>query len=116
MRTNVTFNKVVLLLVLLGFFFVIGISYYKYFKIKDFNFIVEAECNPNKENCFERNCAETEECLIPDFNYYKLFKVPAYLFNKCDSNTCSNICTTEGRCEEIKCGDSVEDICSLPSE
>ena len=88
-------------------------SYVRYIYFKDYFFLVEQPCDSDTEQCFVRSC--DEYCPPNELESYKTFSVKAYDYQKCSSNKCSNVCSSEeagGICEEIICNPDNEDDCS----
>lgn len=84
---------------------------YKFLVLKDYNFIVEAPCDPTREVCFTRDCSGGD-CPPNELENYRIFAVPAGDFPKCADNSCLEECLSGLiSCEEIVCGDDSEDEC-----
>jgi hypothetical protein len=79
---------------------------------KDYDFVVEAPCDPAQETCFFRDCSGGD-CPPNEFEHYRIFSVSAQDFPTCADNSCKAECT-DGTlvCTEIVCGESEEDECS----
>lgn len=94
---------------------VIGSSFYKYYYLKNYDYIIEASCNPELENCFFRDCENNEdECLPNNYSYYKQFFIKASDFPKCSDNSCAEQCASNTiQCIIIECDDTV-DTCTTP--
>lgn len=88
-------------------------SFYKYYYTKDYDFLIEAKCDPEKENCYLRDCSTPDDCPPNGYSTYKQFSIKAFDFVKCAENSCTKEC--EERiitCIDIPCGGSEEDACS----
>ena len=100
------------------FFFSVGLAivsaFLKFFYFKNYDYIVEARCDPAVEKgCFYRNCdVSLGECPPDNLMYYKQYMVKARDFNVCDDNSCEKQCL-EGaiQCTVIFCDLSKGDIC-----
>lgn len=104
----------------LRFFVVIGITlviplsaaFYKYYYKQDYDYLVEAPCEPANETCHTRDCS-TEECPPNGLSDYKIFTVKAYDFAKCKKNSCKEECEKELiYCTPILCVESEGDSCT----
>ena len=85
---------------------------YKFLIKKDYDFVVEAPCNPALTTCFQRDCNE-EECPPNGLENFRVFTLKAYDFPKCSDNSCLQECTSKTiSCAETICGESEEDVCS----
>jgi len=91
----------------------IASSFYKYYYTKNYNFLIEAECDPAEEKCYLRDCSIVDECPPNGYSSYKQFYVKAFDFLKCKDNSCSTECEEKTiSCIDIPCGESAEDTCS----
>lgn len=91
---------------------VIFSSYARYLFTKDYNFLIEAPCDPATEKCQIRDCEDY--CPPNELAIYKTYLVKAEHFEKCTDNTCTNICQstqTASLCKLIPC-DEEETECS----
>ncbi len=104
-------NKIFLSIVCLSVLAVIFANGYKFVWEKDYNFIVEAVCDPESTICFQRDCS-TGECPINEYDNYRTFNVRAADFSQCADNSCLRECE-DGviDCEEEVC-DEIYDSCS----
>lgn len=74
-------------------------SFYKYYLIADYNFIIEVSCNPITEDCKYRPCDIDPQTCLPDMlSYYKSYTIKAY-----DFKTCHYDCLLECNSGQIKC-------------
>lgn len=79
---------------------------------KEYEFVVEAPCDPAVDTCFHRDCSGGE-CPPNGLEEYRIFTVNAADFETCADETCLAECTTGSiACTEIACGDSEADVCS----
>jgi hypothetical protein len=84
---------------------------------QDYHFVVEAECDPASQSCFERDCSNTDDCPPNQLSVYRTFQVRAADFKSCADNSCLKECTSGViSCNEIMCGDSEEDECAETPE
>lgn len=54
---------------------------------RDFFYVVEVPCDPQKETCLYRDCS-TDECPPNQLNDYKRYKISARDFSICRSESC----------------------------
>lgn len=87
-------------------------AFYKYYLTKNYDYIVEASCDPFSEICYTRDCT-IEECPPNGFSSFKVFYIKAFDFAKCSNNSCDKECL-EGliECEQVQCGKSEDDNCT----
>ncbi len=105
-------TKVLLWILSLSVVAVIASTGYKFLVLKDYNFIVEAPCDPAGEVCFTRDCS-TGDCPPNELENYRIFSVPAGDFPKCADNSCLDECVSGLiPCEETVCGDDPADECA----
>lgn len=105
-------------ILLFSFFSIIiivtGISYYKYFILKDYLIEIEVDCNPKLEKCFIYECDPSvdEECpknVKKRISYYKIIRKKANTIPNCDPNSenCSALkCNKSEDCEEVLCDEA----------
>lgn len=114
-ETKSVIDVFLVFLFLFLFFSAVGVSFYKYFYKNDYDYLVEASCDPSTENCFFRDCEnEPDSCPPNNLSFYKEFYVKGYDFKKCSNNSCDNECKSGTMtCREIVCGEESDtDICS----
>lgn len=110
-------DKGFLLVVLLMIAATLGITAYSFLYVRAHDFIVEAPCDTASETCFYRDCSEEDACPPNELEDYRVFKVTAADFAQCTYNSCLEECTSGTiSCEEIMCGMSEDDACSIPHE
>lgn len=88
---------------ILAIAYVVWFNYRTFLVTEDYEFQVEAPCDPNTEECMERDCSDEDAgCLPESTNFYKIWSLRAYDFKKCSDSTCSHECGS-GKidCEEI---------------
>jgi hypothetical protein len=80
---------------------------------KNYDFVVEAPCDPSSATCYERDCDE-EECPVNGLEQYRVYTVKAAEFAHCADETCVQECS-QGTitCTETLCGEGEEDVCSI---
>lgn len=106
-------DKIFLWIIALSVVAVITSTAYKFLFLKDYNFIVEAPCDPTKSTCFIRDCSNPDDCPPNGLSVYRQFNVKASDFGKCANNSCLNECLTgKIACAEIKCSESSGDTCA----
>jgi hypothetical protein len=95
---------------------VILASGFRFLIKKDYNFLVETQCDPAAETCFVRDCSEPDTCPPNELEQYRVFSIAAADYFQCASDdSCLQQCTTGAFvCEEMMCGDSEEDACAPP--
>jgi hypothetical protein len=115
-------SKILLLLIGVAALLSIGITFYRYYVIRDFLIATEVPCDPMHENCFVRHCT-VDDWDICDFihkkytRYYKIVTKPASNMSLCNQNTqqCPPVSCgkSEESCEVITCTEGYnEDSCS----
>jgi len=106
-----------ILILVLIFIIPIGSSFYRYYITQDYNYLIEAECDPSQEICYSRDCEEPDACPPNNFAYYKQYLVKAYDFEKCSDNSCKKECENKTvECKQIFCGESEDDACTTAVE
>lgn len=104
-------SKVLLGAVAFSVVLTIGITAYLYLGVKDYNFVVEAHCEPSEQTCFYRDCS-TGECPPNELEYYRVFEVRSGDFKNCSDNSCLYECENEKvSCEEVICSDQEDGNC-----
>ena len=92
-NSKIGFNSALTFLFVVSFLLAIGASYYKYYYTKDYNYLVEAKCDPISKQCSFRDCEnEPDICPPNNLSYYKGYYVKAYDFPKCSDNSCEIEC------------------------
>lgn len=106
-------NKIVLWIFFGLFFIAIASNFYHFFYTKNYDYLVEASCDPTVENCFFRDCEESpDDCPPNGLSYYKEYYVKAYDFKKCTDNSCAEQCMSgEIQCKPIECDSNSGDTC-----
>jgi len=80
--------------------------YFFYFK-KDYDFIVETQCNPETETCFYRDCTNPDDCPPNGLSYYNTYTLKASDFKACVNEDCTLACTTGAiKCIKTECTES----------
>ena len=91
----------------------IGISFYKFYFTKNYDYLVEAPCKSLTEHCFSRDCSNPDDCPPNGLSTYKEYYVKAYDFFKCSDNSCAKECKNGViKCIEVVCGESPDDVCT----
>lgn len=96
---------------------IIASFYFFYFK-KDYDFIVETSCNPEKDTCFYRDCTNPDDCPPNNLSYYTEYYVNASDFKYCENEDCAYACLNGIiDCAKTECSDSdiEEGICVAPT-
>ena len=107
------------LIILLGMSIIsIFSSFYFFYNKKDFNFIVETQCNPETETCFYRDCTNPDDCPPNGFTHYNTYTLKASDFKLCGANEdCLASCTTGAiSCVKTECTESdlADGVCLAP--
>jgi hypothetical protein len=90
----------------------LGAAFYRYYYTQNYDYILEAPCDPVKEVCYTRDCAIVE-CPPNGLSNYKVFFVKAYNFVKCSDNSCAKECEAGLiACVSVPCGESENDDCT----
>jgi len=107
-------SKVLVILAVISFILTIGSSWYQYSYKKNYDYLVEAACDPTIENCFFRDCeASPDDCPPNQLSYYKEYLVKAYDFPSCTDGTCLEQCMSGSiQCKENLCSETEGAICS----
>ncbi len=105
-------SKILFAVFFLAVFVSAGISFYKYYILKDFDILAETNCNPKEETCFVRDCYTASDDGCTEENsfsvYCKLIKKNASAIQDCDpkSASCGALdCKKEEGCMEIPCNE-----------
>jgi hypothetical protein len=118
-------SKILFAVFFLAVFISAGISFYKYYGLKDFEILAETNCDPGKEVCFVRDCYPASDYGCTEENsfsvYCKLIKKNASLIQDCDPKNpgCAALgCKGSKGCTEIMCNEEALEInynsCSNP--
>ena len=107
-------DKVFLSLFILSVIMVILGTFYNFFILKQYDFVVEAACDPETEECFYRDCEEEDACPPNQLETYKIFTVPADRFGSCADNSCASLCQGDeaSMCIETVCGETEGNECA----
>ena len=99
------FTSVAFIIFLLA---IISNLYFFYFK-KDYKFIVESACDPSREECFQRDCSNPDDCPPNQLSTFKRYSLKANNFKSCQNEDCTIACETgQIKCEKIKCKGDVD--------
>lgn len=91
---------------------VIAFSFLRFYVFKNYDIIIETECNPETGNCFTRDC-ESEDCPPNGLSNYKKYIIKGFQFDKCDhAGNCAKFCSNIKNCEPIECDTEAGDLCS----
>ena len=103
-------NRIILFVFLFTVFSALFFGFYRFYIKKDFNYIIEAPCNSESEDCFYRDCESDPEICPPNMlSFYKKFTISAKDFEKCSDNSCLKECESNIIvCSPITCGDFCE--------
>ena len=93
----------------------VGIGFWKYYYTRNYDFRIEAPCDPKTEQCSYRDCSIDGDCPPNNLSYYKAFFVKSYDFQKCSDNSCEKECKAGTiECRPISCED--EETCAPKEE
>ncbi len=105
-------NAILVTLFIISFALAIGASYYRYFYTKDYDYLVEASCDPLTEGCHYRSCENADDCPPNQLSVYKVYHVNAGDFARCADNSCKQECESGAiACEPIACDADAGDTC-----
>lgn len=111
------YSWVVTILFAVVFLSAIEVSFYNYFFRKDYYINIETTCDQTTQSCYLRDCEDPDSCPPNGLDVYKIYSVKAYDIYKCRDNDCLYSCENNLiECEEIMCGENLEDICSVPQK
>lgn len=115
-KGKILLDRILTLLFFLLLISALGLTFYKFYYLKNYEYLVEAPCDPDSEVCFQRDCETSpDDCPPNGLSDYKQFHVTAKDFFKCSDDSCVMECSSGAiDCEQILCGDSPEDMCSGP--
>lgn len=106
-------TKVLLSIITLSVIVTILVTGYKFLWEKDYNFVVEASCNPEVNNCFYRDCSIEGDCPPNNFSNYRIYEIHASEFSKCSNNSCERECESGViNCSERLCSVENGDECT----
>lgn len=91
--------------------------FYLFYIKKDFDFIVETDCDPNTETCFYRDCGIVDECPPNNLSYYNEYTLKAKDFQSCPNEDCMEACASGTiECIKTECteDDIKDEICVVP--
>lgn len=112
MHKHIFSHKEFLKLLLGSIVLVVVATGYKFLINKDYDFVVEAVCDPSVQTCFNRDCSEGD-CPPNELEDYRQFIISASDFSKCSDNSCLEECLSKAiSCEEIMCDEGAGDICT----
>ncbi len=113
-------DTIVLSLISVAVIGILGTTAWLFLLKKDYDFVVEAPCDPQTETCFYRECSDlsnTGDCPPNALENYKIYVIRAADFPRCTDNSCSAECGSGLiACTEILCGDGEEDTCATVEE
>ena len=88
---------------------VITVSFYSFYFKKNYDFIVETPCDATKEECFQRDCTNPDDCPPNGLSSFKRYSLNANDFAKCENEDCTKACESGAiKCEQIKCAVDTE--------
>ncbi len=83
---------------------VIFVSFYSFYFKKNYDFIVETPCDINKEECFQRDCTNLDNCPPNGLSIFKRYSLKAVDFPRCNNEDCTQACESGViKCEKLKC-------------
>lgn len=102
--------KILVVITLISVFLAGLTSYTKYIFAEDYYFFVEAPCDPVNNLCHVRDCEEY--CPPNALASYNVYRIKASEYEKCDDNTCLNVCNDTTKCSEIICSEEDGNSCN----
>jgi hypothetical protein len=98
------FSKIFNILIVGVFLLTILTNFYFLFFQKDYEFIVETTCDPSKEECFERDCTNPEDCPPNGLPNFKRYSLSAKDFKMCVNEDCTQACESGFiKCTQLEC-------------
>lgn len=115
MDTSTRWVLIVIWLMVAG---AIAVTAWLYLYQKNYNFVVEAACNPSTQNCFHRDCSSADSSCPPNnWEDYKVFRIKAKDFASCSADSCASECLNgTAPCVEELCSSSSANSCSANPE
>jgi hypothetical protein len=90
---------------------VIVSNFYKFFVIKDYDFVIEVPCDPTQSLCFFRYC-DGDDCPPNNLEVYRIFSLNAADYEVCKDGTCLTECSIgKISCTETMCNEANSDSC-----
>jgi hypothetical protein len=87
-------------------------NYYFFYNKKEYDFLVEAPCDPNQNPCFLRDCSD-DGCPPNNLSKYRIFHMSGSDFEKCVDDSCLYECETNKiSCTEQICNSELDEVCS----
>src|SRR4051812_19544750 len=109
-------NKWLFAVVAALFVSAIANNFYTFYIKKDYDFTVEAPCDPAKQVCYIRDCSDGS-CPPNNLSEYRVFHLNAADFDKCQDDSCLSECLSGSvGCNEDKCVESEESTCTQPPQ
>lgn len=101
-------RNIFLYVLIAGVLISIATSFYFFYLKKDYDFIVETECNPEMEVCFFRDCENSlDGCPPNNLSYYNEYTIKAKDFSSCKDEDCSDACLNNTiECVKTECSDN----------
>jgi hypothetical protein len=108
------FNTILTIVFTISLFVAIGANFYKYIYTKQYDFLVEAACDPSIEKCFYRDCEQTNDCPPNNLSVYKKYLLKGKDFPLCSDNSCKQECESgQIQCSLVLCNESAGDVCKF---
>lgn len=112
-KKNTIFGSIFFVVSTLILISVLISGYIIFYKNKNYDFIIEAPCDPITHKCFVRDCENIEGCPPNNLNQYRIFHIKAKDFGSCTDNSCLNVCDSNTpACIETKCRETEGNMCS----
>jgi hypothetical protein len=87
----------------------VAVSFYSFYFNKNYDFIVETACDPAKEECFERDCTNPDDCPPNGLSDFKRYSLNAGDFKMCENEDCTLACETALiECIQLECVEDPE--------
>ena len=102
------FGRIIWITVAVAIVYVTWFNFYKFVITKNYDFYVEAPCNPESETCYLRDCEDY--CPPNGMAEYKIWMLSAADFADCSDETCAAECESGTvKCEEVPCNPEIGD-------
>jgi len=114
-QVNTLSRKVIVLLITTSVCvcLVLLTAYTKFIYANDYQFRIEAPCDPETESCFVRDCEEY--CPPNGLEVFSVFEISAADYEKCTTNSCENVCQSvvgDELCLQVSCDEENGDDCT----
>ena len=102
-------HNIFLYILLGGCLIAILSSFYFFYYKKNFDFLIEVPCDITKEQCFQRDCTNPDNCPPNELSDFKRYSLKARDFKYCKDEDCTSVCESgEVKCTLIACKDNLD--------